>query len=75
MDIDIHAKEILRMRDLLDNILATHTGQPLEKVSRDTDRDFIMNSEQAKQYGIIDQIIVAREQSPVLAEQLEEATA
>ena len=75
VDIDIHAKEILRMRDLLDNILATHTGQPLEKVSRDTDRDFIMNSEQAKQYGIIDQIIVAREQSPVLAEQLEEATA
>ena len=60
VDIDIHAKEILRMRDLLDNILATHTGQPLEKVSRDTDRDFIMNSEQAKQYGIIDQIISTR---------------
>ena len=75
VDIDIHAKEILRMRDLLDNILATHTGQSLEKVSRDTDRDFIMNSEQAKQYGIIDQIITAREQSSVLAEQLEEATA
>jgi ATP-dependent Clp protease protease subunit len=75
VDIDIHAKEILRMRDLLDHILANHTGQPLEKVSRDTDRDFIMTSEQAKQYGIIDQIIVAREQSSVLAEQLEEATA
>jgi len=75
VDIDIHAKEILRMRDLLDNILATHTGQSLEKVSRDTDRDFIMNSEQAKQYGIIDQIITAREQSAVLADQLEEATA
>jgi ATP-dependent Clp protease protease subunit len=75
VDIDIHAKEILRMRDLLDHILANHTGQPLEKVSRDTDRDFIMTSEQAKQYGIIDQIIVAREQSAVLAEQLEEATA
>ena len=75
VDIDIHAKEILRMRDLLDNILATHTGQSLEKVSHDTDRDFIMNSEQAKQYGIIDQIITAREQSSVLAEQLEEATA
>jgi len=75
VDIEIHAKEILRMRALLDQILATHSGQSLEKVSRDTDRDFIMNSEQALAYGIIDQIITAREQSPVLAEQLEEATA
>ena len=75
VDIEIHAKEILRMRALLDQILATHSGQSLEKVSRDTDRDFIMNSEQAKAYGIIDQIITAREQSDVLAEQLEEATA
>src|SRR5256885_1437433 len=71
----IHAKEIRRMRALLDKILADHSGQDLEKVSRDTDRDFIMNSEQAKAYGIIDQIITAREQSDVLAEQLEEATA
>jgi len=75
VDIEIHAKEILRMRALLDQILATHSGQDLEKVSRDTDRDFIMNSEQAKAYGIIDEIIRAREQSDVLAEQLEEATA
>jgi len=75
VDIEIHAKEILRMRALLDQILATHSGQSLEKVSRDTDRDFIMNSEQAKEYGIIDQIIVAREQSSVLAEALVEATA
>ena len=75
VDIEIHAKEILRMRALLDQILATHSGQSLEKVSRDTDRDFIMNSEQAKAYGIIDQIITAREQSDVLAEQLEEVTA
>ena len=75
VDIEIHAKEILRMRALLDQILATHSGQPLEKVSRDTDRDFIMNSEQAKSYGIIDEIIRAREQSDVLAEQLEEVTA
>ena len=75
VDIEIHAKEILRMRALLDKILADHSGQDLEKVSRDTDRDFIMNSEQAKAYGIIDQIITAREQSAVLAEQLEEATA
>ena len=75
VDIEIHAKEILRMRALLDKILADHSGQDFEKVSRDTDRDFIMNSEQAKAYGIIDQIITAREQSDVLAEQLEEATA
>ena len=75
VDLEIHAKEILRMRALLDQILATHSGQALEKVSRDTDRDFIMNSEQAKAYGIIDQIITAREQSDVLAEQLEEVTA
>jgi ATP-dependent Clp protease protease subunit len=75
VDIEIHAKEILRMRALLDKILADHSGQDLEKVSRDTDRDFIMNSEQAKAYGIIDEIIRAREQSDVLAEQLEEATA
>ncbi len=53
VDIEIHAKEILRMRALLDKILADHSGQDLEKVSRDTDRDFIMNSEQAKAYGIM----------------------
>jgi ATP-dependent Clp protease protease subunit len=75
VDIDIHAKEILRMRALLDEILARHAGQTLEKVSRDTDRDFIMNAEQAKEYGIIDQIIVAREQSRVLEDQLQEAVA
>jgi len=75
VDIEIHAKEILRMRALLDAILADKTGQTLEKISHDTDRDFIMNADQAKAYGIIDQIIVAREQSPVLTEQLDEATA
>ncbi|MGH2706531.1 MAG: ATP-dependent Clp protease proteolytic subunit [Actinomycetota bacterium] len=75
VDIDIHAKEILRMRALLDEILARHSGQTLEKVSHDTDRDFIMNAEQAKEYGIIDDIIVAREQSRVLEDQLQEAVA
>ena len=75
VDIEIHAKEILRMRALLDQILADHTGQSLEKISRDTDRDFIMTSAQAKDYGIIDQIIFAREQSPVLTEQLDAASA
>ena len=60
VDIEIQAKEILRYRELLDQILAEHTGQPLEKVKKDTDRDFIMTSEQAKEYGIIDEVISTR---------------
>ena len=61
VDIEIQAKEILRYRQLLDQILAEHTGQPIEKVKTDTDRDFIMTSEQGKEYGIIDEVIQARE--------------
>ncbi len=57
-DIDITAKEILRMRSVLAHILAKHTGQPVEKIDRDTERDFIMTAEQAKEYGIVDEIIV-----------------
>ena len=57
-DIDIHAKEILRMRQVLNELLAKHTGQPLEKITRDVERDFIMTAQQAKDYGIIDDIIV-----------------
>ncbi len=57
-DIDIHAKEILRMRQVLNELLAKHTGQALEKVTRDVERDFIMTAQQAKEYGIIDDIIV-----------------
>jgi len=60
-DIDIHAKEILRMRGELDSILVAHTSQPLERIRRDTDRDFFMNGEQAKEYGIIDEVIVKAE--------------
>ena len=56
-DIDIHAREILRMRDITTQILAKHTGQLLEKVERDVERDFIMNAQQGKEYGIIDDII------------------
>ncbi|MGE0407081.1 MAG: ATP-dependent Clp endopeptidase proteolytic subunit ClpP [Candidatus Korobacteraceae bacterium] len=56
-DIDIHAREILRMREILNQILAHHTGQQLEKVEKDVERDFIMNAEQSKEYGIIDDII------------------
>ena len=60
VDIDIHAKEILRMRDSLDKILSEHTGQPLEKVRTDTDRDFFMSGEDAKKYGIVDEVISSR---------------
>jgi ATP-dependent Clp protease protease subunit len=56
-DIDIHAREILRMREILNQLLAKHTGQRLDKVEKDVERDFIMNSQQAKEYGIIDDII------------------
>ena len=61
VDIEIQAREILRMRRMLDEILAAHTGQDVEKIARDTDRDFIMTAEQAKEYGIIDEIIESRE--------------
>jgi len=60
VDIEIQAKEILRYRALLDEILAQHTGQTLDKVKKDTDRDFIMTAEQAKDYGIVDDIISTR---------------
>jgi ATP-dependent Clp protease protease subunit len=61
VDIEIQAREIIRMRRMLDEILATHTGQDVEKISRDTDRDFIMTASQAKEYGIIDEIIESRQ--------------
>ncbi|HWC18348.1 MAG TPA: ATP-dependent Clp endopeptidase proteolytic subunit ClpP [Terriglobales bacterium] len=56
-DIDIHAREILRMREIMNNIMAKHTGQKLEKVEKDVERDFIMNAQQSKDYGIVDDII------------------
>lgn len=59
-DIDIQAKEILRLREELNLILARHTGQSVEKISRDTDRDFFMSGGQAKEYGIIDSVIEKR---------------
>ena len=59
-DIDIHAKEILRMRERLNEILAQHTGQPIKKIQDDTERDYIMGPEQAKEYGIIDDVIRKR---------------
>jgi ATP-dependent Clp protease, protease subunit len=67
VDIEIQAREILRYRELLDQILAEHTGQPLDKVKKDTDRDFIMTAEQAKEYGIIDEVISTRKVQAQLA--------
>jgi ATP-dependent Clp protease protease subunit len=68
-DIEIQAKEIMRMRDLLDQMISHHTGQPIEKVKKDTDRDFIMSAAEAKDYGIVDEVITTREaaQIPVAA--------
>jgi len=59
-DIDIHAREILRTRDRLNNILVKHTKQPMEKIQADTDRDFFMSSEDGVEYGLIDQVMVDR---------------
>ncbi len=59
-DIDIHAREILRIRASLNEIMAQHTGQPLEKIERDVERDFWMGAQQAREYGIIDEIIHKR---------------
>ncbi|MFM8648446.1 MAG: ATP-dependent Clp protease proteolytic subunit [Actinomycetota bacterium] len=59
-DLEIAAKEILRMRDLLEEILANHTGQPIERIHEDTDRDFVMEANEALAYGIIDDVISSR---------------
>ncbi|HQE20299.1 MAG TPA: ATP-dependent Clp endopeptidase proteolytic subunit ClpP [Thermosynergistes sp.] len=60
VDIQIHAREIMRIRDRLNEILAKHTNQPIEVVAKDTDRDFFMSSEEAQQYGIVDKVIAKR---------------
>ena len=59
-DVEIHAREILRQRELLNEILAGNTGQPLAKIQQDTDRDYFMSSEQAKEYGLVDAIMARR---------------
>jgi ATP-dependent Clp protease, protease subunit len=59
-DIEIHAREILDMRRRLDEVISKHTGQDIEKVSRDTERDYFMSAEEAKEYGIIDSVIAHR---------------
>ncbi len=60
-DIAIHSKEILRMKDEINQILARHTQQPIEKIEKDSERDFFMNGEQAKEYGLIDEVIFKKE--------------
>ncbi len=60
VDIEIQAREILRMRDLLNEILAEKTGQPVERIAKDTDRDFVLDAEEAKAYGILDEVIASR---------------
>jgi ATP-dependent Clp protease protease subunit len=59
-DIEIHAREILNMKETLNRILSKHTGQPIEKIQTDTDRDFFMSGEDAKQYGLVDDVIAKK---------------
>ena len=60
-DLEIAAREIMRMRDILEEILADHTGQPIERIHADTDRDFVMEAQEALAYGIIDGVISSRQ--------------
>ncbi len=66
-DVELAAKEILRMREMLDELLARHTGQPVDKIHRDTDRDFVMDADEAREYGIIDEVISSREAADMTA--------
>ena len=63
-DIDIHAREILKMRENLNGILSHHTGQQLERISVDTERDYFMSGEEAKEYGLVDEVITHRDLAP-----------
>lgn len=72
-DIDIQAREVLAVRERIAEILAHHSGQTMEQVAKDIDRDKFMTAEEAKGYGIIDEILVHREQAPVAMQQLKEA--
>lgn len=62
-DIEIHAREILRLKKMLNEYLAKHTGQPIEKIEADTERDYFMSAEEAKEYGLIDKVIYKRGES------------
>lgn len=65
VDIGIQAKEILRLRELINNLLAFHTGKPKEVIEKDTDRDFFMSAEEAKEYGIVDEVVMPRSRKTV----------
>jgi len=65
-DIDIQAREILKIRELLQKILVKHTGQPMEKIRQDTERDFFMDAEEGVKYGIVDKVITEREMGKAL---------
>jgi ATP-dependent Clp protease protease subunit len=67
VDIEIQAKEITRYRKLLEELIAEHTGQPLEKVAKDTDRDYILTADEAVVYGVVDEVITSRKIKPELA--------
>ncbi len=66
-DIDIHAREILLIREKLNKILATHTGQPLDRIARDTDRDYFMSAEDSKAYGVVDAVLDRRNEGSIKA--------
>ncbi|HWU88059.1 MAG TPA: ATP-dependent Clp endopeptidase proteolytic subunit ClpP [Kofleriaceae bacterium] len=63
-DIDIHAREILKTRDTLNELYSKHTGQPVEKIKNDTERDNFMSSSQAKEYGIVDEVLITAKKKP-----------
>ncbi len=66
-DVDIQAREILRLREELNGIMAYHTGQPIEQIHHDTERDFYMSGDQAKKYGLIDDVIIKREEGKLFS--------
>ncbi len=61
-DIEIHAREIIKLKNMLNQILSKHTGQPIEKIEKDTDRNFFMSPEEARDYGLIDEVIASRKE-------------
>jgi ATP-dependent Clp protease protease subunit len=67
-DIDIHAREILKTRDLLNRLLADHTGQPLDRIKNDTERDYFMSGQEAKDYGLVDEVLERRADADASAE-------
>jgi ATP-dependent Clp protease protease subunit len=66
-DIEIHAKDLLKTRERVNQILAKHTSQPIDKIAKDTDRDYILEAEEAKKYGLIDAIYHRRDDVPLKA--------